>query len=286
MRVLLSGTSNSIIVNGISAAFEKEQRITSFVNASHGASGVVGLANHCRKIDFSKYDFCLLDYCVNEEIFVQTKVTEVASSINHMDNAISEASKAGCQPIIIIFPSVTRLNYPRPFEEEIYRRYQSLGVPIFNFYHLCFELLQQGVREFSDFFLDPAHIHHQISYSIGETICDYMSAIQAKQVPRKIVQSDHRYSKIDFINCRDLSCDNPRPIIHRETRITSSDFLPLEPGDTFSVHYSQDAVLRGVAYNVARSVGSIINPINDEILFQVDINPCLLYTSPSPRDRG
>jgi hypothetical protein len=137
MRVVLSGTSNSILAKSVSFAFANDPAVTHFANISYGASGSVALGDHLRKIDFSQFDFCVFDYCVNEEGLIRMKQSSVNAAINNLSAAIDAASRVGCQPIILVFPISKQAIKSRPFEDAVMKTFSRLGVPVFNFYNFA-----------------------------------------------------------------------------------------------------------------------------------------------------
>ena len=258
MRVLLSGTSNSVLAKGINYTFPNDPAVTAFTNRSYGASGTVALGDHLRKIDFSEHDFCVLDYCVNEEVFIWQKDSTPDAAMSNLAAAIDAASLAGCQPIVMIFPSSTRANHKRPFEEAITERLMSRGIPVFNFYTFAQRITAQGDLDFNDLFLDPMHIRREVGRFMGQAALAYMKSAMSAGRPEPR-QSDLVYHPLSFVPFDDVTVSGAPQIEQRETKLAAADLLRITPGNTLKIAAGTTGAvdLAGVTCNAARTIGTL-----------------------------
>ena len=277
MRVLLSGTSNSVLARGVNYPLANDPRVSVFLNQSYGASGSVAVGDHLRKIDFSQYDFCVLDYCVNEEVFIWQNESSVDVAMNNMNAAIDAASKSRCQPIVLILPTSKRANHKRPFEDAIITELFSRGVPVFNFYEFAKELVRVSELEFSDLFLDPMHIRRELGQFIGQVVLDYME--QSADKPSGLEETELRYHPLDFVPMDRIEVSGDAEIVRRETKLASAKLLRIQPGAQlkFMVPDSTTGVTEiiGMTCNAARSVGSLTDPASGQEL--QNIKPSSLF---------
>lgn len=255
MRVLLSGTSNSILARGIKYPLARDPRVTSFTNRSYGASGTVALANHLQYIDFTKYDFCILDYCVNEEVFISINESTTDSAMNNLMAAVDAASRAGCQPLILILPTSTRANYPRPFETAIIDKLGEHAVPIFNFYTFSKAFCGRTGLDFKDLFLDPMHIHREIGEAIGAALVDYM-ATHIKVTPTTATPS-YEYDPLGFIPYKQFNVTGKSIQMQRESSLLQRSLLQITPEATITATAAASGHVTGVCFDASRSVGTL-----------------------------
>lgn len=278
MRVLLSGTSNSVLAKGINYTFPNDPAVAAFTNHSYGASGTVALGDHLRKIDFSQHDFCVLDYCVNEEVFIWQKDSTPEAAMNNLYAIIDAASQAGCQPIVMIFPSSTRANHKRPFEEGITDQLMARGVPVFNFYRFAERIAAQSDLTFSDLFLDPMHVRRELGQFMGHVAIEYMKSV-ADAGAAPLVNNDLSYQPLGFVPFEQIVISGERNVVHHETKLAAADFLRVSPDNTMTV--SAQGILDGavdvigLTYNATRTIGKLQDSATQEPILQ--IKPSALF---------
>jgi hypothetical protein len=255
MRVLLSGTSNAIIARGLNYPLGRDPRVTSFTNRSYGASGTVALADHLRNIDFSQYDFCVLDYCVNEEVFISINESTSDSAMNSLFSAIDAASLAGCQPLVVILPTSTRLNYPRPFENGIMDELATRSVPVFNFYTVAHQFAAHTGLTFHDMFLDPMHIHRELGSVIGTALINYMA--ERIETPPTLTTLDRTYDPLDFVPYTEFQVNGEVTAVTRESSLLTRDCFAISPNAQITVTAPSAGKITGISFDASRSVGDI-----------------------------
>lgn len=278
MRVLLSGTSNSVLARGLNYPLTNDSRVSKFTNYSYGASGSVALGDHLRKMDFLQQDFCILDYCVNEEVFIWQKQSHVDAAMNNLNAAIDAASRNRCQPIVLMLLTTKRADYARPFEEAIVAELSTRGVPVFNFYEFARNLTHVTDLEFEDLFLDRMHIRRELGYFIGQAVLDYMERSKDKQLTS--TSSDLRYQPIGFVPLEEIDIIGSHELIHAKTKLLKtklSRILPeaqiiLKPRGRGSV----DSEIIGLTCNAARTVGTLSDATTGQQLHE--IMPTGLFT--------
>lgn len=256
MRVILSDTSNSVLAKGINYTFPNDPSVSGFTNCSYGASGTVALGDHLRKIDFSQHDFCVLDYCVNEEVFIFQNESTPEAAMNNLCAIIDAASRAGCQPIVMIFPTSTRANHKRPFEEAITAQLLSRGVPVFNFYSFAARIMAQTGIGFNDLFLDPMHVRREIGRFMGQAAIRYMASVAGAGRP-SARQSDLTYHPLSFVPFDAVATSGDRLVEHRETKLAAADLLRVAPGDELRFPVGETVDVIGLTCNAARSIGTL-----------------------------
>lgn len=269
MRVLLSGTSNSVLAKSLNYSFNTDPAVTDFTNVFYGASGTVALGDHLRKVDFSQHDFCVLDYCVNEEVFIWQKDSSIDAAMNNLYAMIDASAQAGCQPIVMIFPSSTRANHKRPLEEAIIDQLRARGIPVFNFYDFASRLTAQSGLDFKDLFLDPMHVRREIGHFMGKTAVAYMKSVAAAGRPAPEA-SELNYRPLSFVPFQEVTVSCSRQIERRETKLAAAELLRITPGTRLDFAIKAPAEVIGMTYNAARTIGKLSSPAApEETLMQV-----------------
>lgn len=255
MKVLLSGTSNSILANGLSTALARDPQIETFTNASYGASGTVAIGDHLQRIDFTKHDVCIIDYCVNEEVFVHLGVTTPESAVSNICNLVDAASRAGCLPVIAILPTYQRIGLGRPLEEALIRAFAPYGVPIFNVYDYIEPFAQRHDFELRDLFLNPNHIQRELGYFVGLEITRFLSEADLQTVALRETATD--YQPLTFIPHDQLRVRGESRLLERSSRLMTRCFLNISPGSEVQLEHEGPCILSGISLNASRSSGRL-----------------------------
>lgn len=259
MRILLSGTSNSIIAGGIRQVLANDPRVTHFVNLSYGASGTVAIGDHLQHIDFKDFDFCVLDYCVNEEGFIWLKESTVDAAINNISMIINEASKAGCQPIVVVFPILGKADFVQPTESKIGNYFQSLGIPVFDFYAFAKLLMEASGVTFKELFLDPMHVRRELGSFVGLSVLQYMLRVFASGPYQSKIVEATTVKPLSFVSWEKLNILGNNHVERRATKLLEAELLWVQPGAELSFSLSSEWEVVGVTFNAARSVGTLSN---------------------------
>jgi hypothetical protein len=236
---------------GINYSFPNDPSVSSLTNFSYGASRTAALGDHLRKIDFSQHD-----YCVNEEVSIWRKESTTASAMNNLYAIIDAASQAGCQPIVMIFPTSTRANHQRPFEEAITSELLARGVPIFNFYAFAKRITAQSDLAFSDLFPDPMHVRRELGRFMGQVALTYMQSVANTGRPQ-VAQTYLTYQPLSIVPFEVVTTSGERQVKHRETKLAAADLLRIAPGGQlrFEVHEAVDVI--GMTCNAVRTIGNL-----------------------------
>lgn len=256
MRVLLSGTSNSIIAHGFSHGIERHSATSSFRNVSFGASSTIALGDHLRGIDFTQHDVCIFEYCVNEEVYIFLRQTTVDEAMSNIAAACDAASRAGCLPVIAVFANENRMALNRPLEAALINRFGALGVPVFNIHPLLKNLVQSLGRPSGDFFQDPNHVSREIGASFGAGIMDALQAGAGS--PRRLIETDQSYRQLRFVPYSQMQVSGHATPVSRQTRLAAADLLQMQPSAQVTCFSSAAGIeCAGITFNAARSWGHL-----------------------------
>lgn len=263
MRVVLSGTSNSILAKGVSQGIATHPAVSAFDNVSRGASGVVAVGDHLSRIDFTAYDLCILDYHVNEAVLLYMGLATLEDAVSNLAAICDAASRAGCLPVITIFPLSNRFRHARPFEAAIQERLGKIGVPIFNLYPLIDRMAAETGQPHAAFFMDPNHVARDVGRIFGAGVVDVMA--EALHAPPRMVETDQLYRKLQFVGLDGLDVRGRTEQVTRSTRLTTADLLILEPDAELALKRADDHLeIAGMTFNAARSWGHWIEEASSQ----------------------
>lgn len=253
MKIILTGTSNSIITKGLSFGLRDSKAVSELSNLSFGASGSVAMGSHLRRMDFTGVDFCLLDYCVNEEVFIEQGQSSAEIAMNTTMAMLDAAARAGCQPVVLILPSTLRKVHPRLYEAALEDALAPLGVPIFNVYRL-FDLMPD--RPFRDWFMDSMHITREVVYHLGTVLADWMAKTAAGR-PRQPLVTERRYHPVEAITTERCALTGRSLLRHYENKMMKISLQRLEGPGQIELPIDRPAKIIGLTYNAGRTIGSL-----------------------------
>ena len=269
MRVLLSGTSNSIIADGISTAFARSPDVTEFRNASYGASGTVAIGDHLRGIDLAAQDVCIIDYCVNEEVFLFQGLTALEDALSNIFNMVDAASRAGCLPVILILPTQQRIGRARPLEEGLIARLRAFGVPFFNTYDYMAVLCERHGFPADALFMDLNHIQRWLNKLIGQQIIAFLKKLDFSAL--RLRETGLTYRPLAFLPHERLTITGASQVVTHKTRLMTREVLNLAPGAVMQFDLAGPCRLSGLTLNAARSWGRLTQAESGAELFRTNV---------------
>jgi hypothetical protein len=265
-RVVLSGTSNSILTQGFSSAVAEDPRIASFANHSLGASGTVAVGYHLRDIDFSKYDVCLIEYCVNEEVFLLLGETTLAETIDNMCNLVDRAARAGCRAFFVVMPSRNRFRFRRPFQDWLETVMRAHGVPVIDTYSILMRAVEAHRLQIPQLFLDPVHLKRAVAVVLGRFIADEVVRIAAEPIPILAVDAALTHRPVEYIPASALRLGGGAKLIERQSRLVSAELAEIPAGATVAWSDTRGGEICGIVYDQTGSHGRLEDAATGTIL--------------------
>ena len=263
MRILLSGTSNAVLVRGLKVPLRKDSRVTAFANHSYGSSGTLALADHLRHVDFRQFDYCVLDYCINEEDLIAQGASSVAVAMNNLLAVIDAASCAGCQPLVLILASSRHQDAPQYFGDAIRTELIPRGVPIFDALAFARSMTAESGLGFDDLFLDPRHMKREIGRAIAHALLDHMSA--TIRLPARLFRSQLTYDPLHFVPYTAFGLAGHAEQVRRKSAFLKRTCLELRPGGRIAVAAPAPGEITGICFDMSRSVGTLKAEGDDRI---------------------
>lgn len=271
MRVVLSGTSNSILAKSLSYTLAHNPAVTHFTNQSYGASGSVALGDHLRQIDFAEYDFCIFDYCVNEDFLIFEKASTPDAAMNNLLAGIDAASRAGCQPIVVILPIANGAQNDRPLGARV-RVLTQAGVPVFDGYPLTARLMAAADCSYEELFLDPMHIRREIGRFVGDAVIKHMKAAYDAGGP-EVVQSDLTYQPLAFLPATALELQGRGGFETRASKLAEVTVLSAAPGARITLPFEgvmeRPLEVVGLSLDAARTLGTLCDADTGDVMTEI-----------------
>ncbi len=268
INVALTGTSNCVLLKGLSSGIAKHPDVREFQNRSQGASGTVAIAAHLHDFDFSGLNYVFIEYCINESAMLKKGTENLDNTFKHFAAMIDRAASNGCVPILVNYPTLETLGRSTQIVSMLEREFVARGVAMFDVQKLLESRAATRGVDVRVCFRDTLHLKRPISFAIGSMMIDATErARKAGAIGPYSKVTDAEYGAIGYLPATDLVAPDAE-IIDRENYLLKASMLSLSPGDNIRIPLGEHRpmVIRGVAYNAARSLGSLSLNGTDTIL--------------------
>lgn len=268
-RVLLCGTSNSVMVNGLAHGLATDPRVAAFVNRSFGASGSTALALHLREVDYSAFDLQILDYSVNEGQMLFGGASTMELYAGNLANAIDRAARAGCASVILNLTS--RSGSAAPGEllgEMLRRRFAGFGVPVFDAAASLDAFTRRRRIDPARLYMDPMHLERRLARALGRVVLNRLEeARDDGALAGTAIATGERYPRLSHLSAAELFQPPPGVLVRRASRLTQVEVLPLASGPAYPLrHADETAVVIGIAYNAVHAGGALVDADGQPLL--------------------
>jgi hypothetical protein len=208
----------------------------------------VALGYHLANIDFSLFDFCVVDYCVNEEVFLFTKQTTLDQSASNVLDLLARATAAGCRCVFVIFPHEKRLTRERPFEDWLKLHVMALGVPVFDIYHLIETIGRRLDMGPERFFLDMMHVHREIAVLVGRHVARKLDAAFRSEA-RLEPKTAGLFDRLELVRADELGGLANGRMGTAQSKLIKADYASIEVGESFTVNHPDGGTLCGLCFD-------------------------------------
>ena len=268
LKIALTGTSNSLLTQGFASAISSDPRVAEFGNYSLGASGTVAVGYHLPAIDFSKYNVCIVDYCVNEEVFLLMGETSIQDTINNMLNLIDTAAKAGCRCMFVVFPSKNRFDRKLPFQQWLTMTLAIRGIPVVDCYKILKTVVDGGTVEASQLFLDNVHLKRGVARVLGKHVVGLAEGILKSPVAARIEDDTLTHQEVAYVPAASLKVSRHARLRERSSRLLTVQVVEAKAGSTFGYSNGTAGQICGLVFDVADSQGRIVLPTTGEVIYE------------------
>lgn len=180
MRVAVVGTSNSVRKDGYVPQLAGDPRVSRLSNYSLGASTSLISIPRMENVDFSRFDFCLIDFSVNEEVLRKNGGLDLDLCRDVVESLVVRCLAARCLPVFALLPRMiaTESAQMRTFYRDLAR---TMNVPVIDGYDLVDGLLACSDVTRPGMFIDKSHIRPWVAGVFAQTLADGLAGLFAKE---------------------------------------------------------------------------------------------------------
>lgn len=169
----LLGTSNGVIKNGYSSYFSSSSNVKCFDNFSIGACTSSFVFYNLAKINMANYDFCILDLCVNDGLWMKAKHVDPQHWIDILAEVCCRILSSGCVPVILVLPTPDLISDSGKITALLRELCMELRIPYFD----CYELMEKlksdrdsSHGELLRLFKDSVHVRDDFGVELSRLI--------------------------------------------------------------------------------------------------------------------
>ena len=256
LNLLLVGTSNCMLKKGISVGLAAHPGVRHVENRSLGASSSIHLVKSTEDIDFRRFDFCLLDFSVNEDILLRSRAAHPELIETNLRHIVARCLEAGCMPVILIFPRKPPVekNAGRTFYLEFARRFH---LPVFDGYSLLTALKKKHRLEHEGLFENANHVVIEISELFARALAPELRRLS--RVSSRFIPADWTWNALAQLRIAETQTPGFEAVVRSNSRFTES-FFTITPENPLSVELADSGIreITGVAVNIGHTQGFLI----------------------------
>ena len=246
MRVLLVGTSNSIVRGGYRSAFEDEPSFTTFTHKGIGASPSVILPYLCAEINFRDYDYVVIDTAINDGTYHARKWIREDQIYEYLRWVATQATQARCKPVFLIMPTKNGLS-KRGRSEVIYHKvaaeFRASVVNGYDFVRAHQAITGSAVE---NLFTDVAHLVPHVARLLGGVVIEKIKSLKSSEVETGATTASYTA----------LSASEMGVETHLiESSLMRVDAARLRDGDSAVVSLGAGNAIVGACFNATKTWG-------------------------------
>jgi hypothetical protein len=249
MRIAIVGTSNSLRKDGYTFYLGADPRVESLSNFSIGASTGLHSIRSTKNIDFSQFDYCLIDFSVNEEVVRKNNALNLEFSKTIFENLIVRCLAGGCIPVLTLLPRMTDTHQSKM--RSFYLKISAdWGIPYFDGYDLIDYMKSVSDISGFGFFLDVAHIRPWVSLVFARSLLDGLASLPEQRLVAREVAAP----SFACIGVADrLAGTEGLEITERGSARASGRFVRSTEPATISLHEIDGEDVIGVCVNLSET---------------------------------
>lgn len=247
MRLLVLGTSNSILKGGYVDALSNRTEIAHLDRIGPGGSTSIMLPYFGAEVDFGSYDYLILDTSVNDGAFASWGALTQSEIIDNLRWLCHNATISGCSPVFLCMPNRTFLEGQDPTLASYLLVASEFSIPVLDGYQAVRQMAADDDLPVADFFIDDLHLRPEVAVRLAPQLlamcCPVVRNPSGSDIP-----------SFRCIEAGDLAL----PQQERRTSLLSARGATLSPDAEVEVILEDDEVLSGLVYNAGHTFGSII----------------------------
>jgi hypothetical protein len=249
MKIAVFGTSNSILKNGYVSGLRFSPYVDTVQQFCLGHSTSVSLPYTTKGVNFDDFDYCLVDFVVNEETF--EKFPESHREIrNRLDFLISLLAEKKCVPVAMIMPVQIRVDKPLPVYRLYLEYFREHNFPVFDGYDALRRLMAGSDTPLPSYFRDPSHLSNWAATALGLALGEQLAAFADKLLDRRVsTVRGHTFGYVRF---------NPRhnraiPVVTRKSALSTERFLRIGAEERILFGIGEAEAVSGVGLNLGQT---------------------------------
>jgi hypothetical protein len=247
MRIVVVGTSNSLKEYGYTFVLRNSKSVDDCRIACIGKSvGQLYLVT-TKDIDFSGFDYCIIDFSVNEHVFHGWGLA-LDRIETHLRSLVAEALSKNCLPVILLLPRRECRADTSKIREFYIDFAARFNLPIFDGISVVDRMQDTGIER-EDLFRDGGHILEWVGLAIGNQL---LAALK-KLPPLQMMQQNWLYKKLSIAYLADLTSNHN--IMRRSSRIMFDRYVSLSAGEQIAVPLQAGSRVVGIYSNLAACGG-------------------------------
>lgn len=247
MNICLIGTSNSIIANGYTLGIQETDGIKSLEKNSLGASPSVIIPYFASEIDFSRYDWLVMDTAINDRNYYIHKSINAKQIREFVEYGIFRALEKKCKPILLLMPSRKAFNRETISGIMYHKLAKEYKVPIFDGFEFTRKYAEKNNLKIADCFKDDFHLKPEVARALGNAVAELMLNFREEMPisPKKTI----------FRVCRlpELS----KAFMTRRNSLITREFAVIDKHTNLEIAIGKNEEIYGLTYNCANTFGNI-----------------------------
>jgi hypothetical protein len=249
-RVCVMGTSNAIFRDGYVQALRSHHAVSRFENYSLGGSSSNAFGFWKERINFSEFDFVILDYCVNDTTLFHSGIQNAHNIASALTDALITLLVQKVTPLILMLPLLWQEN---PIVPNIYRQIASkYGVEIFDGLEKVAGICSRQGCDRNSLFEDPYHLKRDISSLFACELLESAIGSASTRIQTRQIYVPH--DKHLFLSSLQVFGDQFR-YKERKTSLITAELADLRLGQVGDIHLNSDETLVGIVVDLANSKG-------------------------------
>lgn len=169
MRIAVVGTSNSMMRHGYTLPLRQSPRVKAFANHSLGVSVNLLSTLTTAGCDFSGFDVCLLDFNVNEEVYLRHGIPAETLQAALRD-LVGRIWAAGCLPVLLLLPRRSVGLARSLTHAPTMALARELNLPVYDGFTLVERLAARPGLERKALFKDDGHLAFWVAIGLGHQL--------------------------------------------------------------------------------------------------------------------
>ncbi len=253
-RACVIGTSNSAGAGSYAGELARDSWFRGVENRALGFCTSDLFAFRKVSLDFAEFDLCILDFAPNDGALLAGKRLDTDRIEQALTSAISEISRAGCLPVLMILPIVNLMPEGRGIRRLCTKIAERHGIPFFDGFAFLNRLLAvEADAPQPGLFKDRMHYTLPVAKFIGECLADALRQLWAGPIAFDAPLTTARGNDHSFLPAEVLFPDHP--IVHSRTAMVETKLVHLTGDTTLRLKVPAGSEITSLVANFPRCRG-------------------------------